>query len=770
MKKTKSELLILLTYMILILGSASTIFYAYTHHSELSHAPITQQSDIEGRLTEQKLIIAASSMVLLLSLFLFHRREYVFKYIKVEQQNLKALLNSVDNCPVTGKITNFKETIKGKDDAAIYALMSEMIEEMQESKRLADDANATKSLFLANMSHEIRTPLNGIVGFTKFLKSTRLDEEQLDFVNVIRKSSEDLLGIINDILDISKIESGNVELEELFFSPMEEFENVIETYAANASKKNIDFSLWMEPEFSSMMFKSDPGRIKQVLINLISNAVKFTNKKGTIDILIEKEKQTNDTISVKFSVKDNGIGISEEQKEKVFEAFTQADSSTNRKYGGTGLGLTISSNLVKLLGGALKLKSSVGEGSLFYFTLEMSKKDIKQDYRVKPIKLAIYSPQDVVSKDSDHYLEDYLLSFREFSLLRLQTFEDCMSASASSFDALYIHCDQIKKEDLEKIVRQHKRHSQIILVTKLNRRKNVLDIVPLFSQIFYEPVTFSKVEKSIKIVLENKIEVKPKPKINSKFPQFDNLQALVVEDNPINQKMIKHTLKNIGIESDLAENGKIGFEMRTKRDYDIIFMDIQMPVMSGVESTKAILAYEKEKNLAHIPIIAVTANALKGDRERFLAEGMDEYISKPIDLQKFITILQKFFSTKEVVKSDKTDILLYKQTATEAKIIGAILKKLGYSVDVAKDIDEFTKIMDSNSYHSILLDRVKSDSIHHSVSQKIQSKDIPTLLFVDDKIEVVSKDKEIYTYVTSKVTDFKQIKEQVDHMMDYHDN
>lgn len=194
-------------------------------------------------------------------------------------------------------------------------------------------------------------------------------------------------------------------------------------------------------------------------------------------------------------------------------------------------------------------------------------------------------------------------------------------------------------------------------------------------------------------------------------------------------------------------------------------MDIQMPVMNGIESTKAILKYEKEHNLTHIPIIAVTANALMGDRERFLAEGMDEYISKPIDLQKFITVLKKFFPTELPAIDNKKDILLYKQTPTEAKIVGAILKKLGYSVDIANSVEDLKEDIDRDSYHSILLDRVNSNTIHESVSQKIKSKKIPTLLFVDNDTGVLSSDREIYTHVTNKLTDFNRIKEKVDSMM-----
>ncbi|HHB94148.1 MAG TPA: response regulator, partial [Campylobacterales bacterium] len=717
-----------------------------------------------GNIYEYKIIMFISSIVLLLSLvIIYQKRDYFFPSSINNMEALEQLFEDIKLSSDTNKIKQLKSMLKKKNHIEIYPLISNMINELQESKKLADDANQTKTLFLSNMSHEIRTPLNSIVGFTKLLKSTKLDLEQADFVSTIRKSSEDLISIVDDILDISKLESGKVELEESYFNIIDEFENMIETYAKDASQKDIDFSIWIDPEFSSELFKSDATKIKQVLINLISNAIKFTPNSGSINISIEKVGSKEEKATVKFTIQDTGIGISQEYKDRVFDAFTQVDDSSIRQYGGTGLGLTIATSLVRILGGRLILDSELNKGTTISFSLDMLHRIIVKEFNYKAMKVALYSPNDIQIKNSDKYLDSYLSSFRDISVDRFKTFIECQDAKANSFDVLYIHYDDIDKKELKRLVARHSSDNQIVLITKLKNRKNILDIAPIFSQIIYEPISYSKIENSIDILSENKKDI-----VDNQY-YFHGLKALVIEDNPINAKMIIGLLKSIGISSVIGKDGKEGVEMYKNKHYDIVFMDIQMPIMNGVDATKAIIKYELENQLPHTPIIAVTTNALKGDRERYLDIGMDEYIAKPIDLNKFITVIKQFYSTNRAnnlnEKNNQKDILLYKQTPTESKIIGTILQKLGYSVDIAKNINEFTNMINNNKYKSLILDKSGSQSTQQEVSKKIKDKGVPSLLFIDKNEEVISSDTDTYTHIIDKSSDFTYIKDRLDSMM-----
>ena len=374
---------------------------------------------------------------------------------------------------------------------------------IQETERLSK----VKSEFVANMSHEIRTPLNSMFGFIKILQEKDLDEESKKYLNIIEKSGENLLIIINDILDFSKIEAGKMGVEEIEFNPKEEIEVIHNLFASSASEKDILLELKNNLKWC---ITSDPTRIKQVISNLLSNAIKFTPKHKKIILNAQYDENKEELL---IEVIDGGIGIPKEKLEHIFESFSQVDNSITRKYGGTGLGLTISHKLIELLGGELKVESEVDKGSKFYFTI--------------PAKKTKLCP---------------------------------------------------KNEKIE--------------------TKNILD---------------------------------------EKF----NKHILIVEDNPANQMFMKVILNKMGLTFDIANDGFEAIEKFKNNTYDLILMDENMPNMNGIEATKKIREIEKQNNLTHTIIVALTANALEGDKERFILAGMDDYLSKPLDVEKLKTILEK---------------------------------------------------------------------------------------------------------------------------------
>ena len=409
------------------------------------------------------------------------------------------------------ELKNLNETLEEK----VY----NRTKELEDQTIIAKDATKAKSSFLANMSHEIRTPLNAIMGFIDILKENEKNEKNIEYLNIVQNSSKLLLTIINDILDYSKIESGKLEIEYVKINPYKDFLNISNLFYQRAQEKNIKLETIIDPKLSKCI-QIDPVRLSQVINNLLSNAIKFTENGGTVTYKIDYIEKSD---SIFISIKDTGIGIKEEYQATIFNKFTQADSSITRKYGGTGLGLTISYNLVSLMGGKIKIKSKENIGSEFYFTIPLKKCNTCTVPNFKAIK---------------------------------------------SFSA--VKSEEIKKQE------------------------------------------------------------------NKKY------YILLVEDNHANQLFMKVILKKMEIKFDIASDGIEAIQKFKKDKYDAILMDENMPNMGGIEATKQILEYEKENDLIHTPIIALTANALKGDRERFLSAGMDEYLTKPVNKENLTQTLGKF--------------------------------------------------------------------------------------------------------------------------------
>lgn len=626
-----------------------------------------------------------------------------------------------------------------------------------EEESIEEKENKTANNFLANMSHELRTPLNGILGFTDILKDTKLDNEQKEFVSIIQDSSKNLLNIVNDILDFSKVESGKMELENIPFNPIEKFELTIESYSAKVAQKKIELGLYIDPSLPTTIM-GDPTKLSQVILNLLSNAIKFTDRDGMVNVAIEKVSETKEAIDVEFSVKDSGKGIEEDKIETIFEAFSQASVSTNREFGGTGLGLTISSQFVELMGGKLEIKSKINQGTTFFFTVSLKKpahaksKVISHNFRQK-VGYIIPKNQNFY-QDIDKTLEIYVkYTGSEF---KIYDQEEIFNIKESELpDILYIN-DRYTPD--EKLLHQFfALKTKIVLITCADNQKISSLYQNRINDFILKPINLSKILKSIKHLSKLKdddfslVKLKSKPSDSKEFykestketnkqQKIDNdfhctklevepnnrdkPRILVAEDNMINQKLLLSILKNMEVETTLAHNGLEALEEYKESRFDIILMDIQMPIMTGLESTQKIIEYEKENQLTHTPIIALTANNLQSDIKNYLKNGMDDYLNKPIQIDKLKSMIQKYSKkeTKKDIEISGKNVLLYKETEVAGKIYSAMLQNFGYSVDSYHLKDEFKEQIKSDKYQLILFDTQVSDNIEETIKMLKNSK------------------------------------------------
>ncbi len=502
----------------------------------------------------------------------------------------------------------------------------------------AKESEASKSIFLATMSHEIRTPLNGILGFSKLLENAeQIPKREKSYIDIINNSAKSLLGIINDILDISKIESGKLVLEERLFNPFKEFEPTIELFVAKANEKDIDILFYIDPTLPNEIL-GDPLKIKQVLSNLIGNAIKFTPKNGNILIKIEIIEKDDNTVKILFSIKDSGIGIPIEKQKTVFLPFSQADSSVTREYGGTGLGLSISSNIISIMGSKIELNSKENLGSEFYFDIDFEYKISENLYPQidKNSKIAIFTYEDN-SISQIGIVKKYLSNYTSPSII------DCEN-EINNYTLAIGRYEDLIKFDLTKI------HVPLIFIC--DRDDENIDFENKFNTI-KSPINQSKLYDSIISILKPDIE--KVDLVNKETYKNSSFNCLIVEDNLVNQKLMEVMLMQKNINSKSVGNGLLALEeIKLGNVYDIIFMDINMPVMNGIEATLAIIEYEKDNNLKHTPIVSLTANAVAGDKEKYLSIGMDDYIPKPFEEYMLNNILKKYLSVDK--KSEKFDL------------------------------------------------------------------------------------------------------------------
>ena len=541
-------------------------------------------------------------------------------------------------------------------------LLEKQADELEEAKSKAEKASKTKGEFLANMSHEIRTPISGIIGMTDLALETTLSNEQKEYLSAVKLSADSLLSIINDILDFSKIESGKLELEKIPFNLRDSLADTIRTFVLSAEEKSIELAFSVGPKVPEILI-GDAGRLRQIFINFIGNAIKFTEK-GEIVVRVDVQKEKNDATQLQFCVADTGIGISPEKQELIFKEFTQADSSTTRRYGGTGLGLSISSSLVQMMDGKTWLKSPVhtepkvgGPGSAFYFTAHFEKgREAARTYqKISPDKLSGVRVLLVENNDTNRDILDRIL--RNWGMKPTlavdedEAFRHLKEAEAFGQPFPLMITDYFMPQmdgcSFLELAKKEVRAKGLktIMLTSAGTRGEASRCQSLGVDAYLtKPVKHSDLLEAILTILGTTSERRRETLITKHTLRESRrkLNILVAEDNLINQKIVTRMLEKMGHRIDIANDGKQAVEKLSKDDFDLVLMDVQMPVMDGLDATKAIR--EKEEGTdSHIPIIALTAHALGGDRERFLKAGMDDYTTKPIQIKEFFSILARFF-------------------------------------------------------------------------------------------------------------------------------
>ncbi len=518
-------------------------------------------------------------------------------------------------------------------------------ESLKIAKIQAEESSKAKSQFLSTMSHEIRTPLNAVIGLSGLLSDSELNEKQKEFSQTIKTSGESLLSIINNILDYSKIESGNLELEESEFNLREVIENVFDlTFSAN-SKKELELIYQLQNDVPDFII-GDSIRLQQVLINLTTNAIKFTES-GEILIKVRVLERKSNRITLEFEVSDTGIGIPEDRMNRLFQSFSQVDASSTRKYGGTGLGLVISKRLVEFMGGSISVTSAINHGSTFTFSIKAISSD--REYSVPPF--------DALKGKSVFILDDNVTNLSilkeqlEQAEMNVTTFSNSSeflkiidNLSSYDFGILDMQMPDYDGIEVAKRIRSTlaKDTFPLVLLSSIHELENN-EQRTMFNLYLTKPVKQTKLLTNLDRMFSNKEGKIKKATENDKGELFDkDLSILLVEDNLINQKVATKILEKIGLNTDIANDGELAIKMVQNKAYDLVFMDMEMPVMDGLESTKEILAISDE--LPAIPkIIAMTANALPGDRERCMEAGMNDFISKPITVESVRTILKKWF-------------------------------------------------------------------------------------------------------------------------------